>query len=200
MTFVESIHSRFVHDRRSRVLSRHLASVLLENASVLDVGCGDGLITRLIAEARPDLRLIGIDVLLRERTHVPIDSYDGSTIPYKSGSFDGVMFVDVLHHTPDPIALIREAMRVANKTIVIKDHTLEGLFADKTLRYMDRIGNSRHGVTLPYNYWSKRRWLEAFEVLGLRIDRWIGELGIYPWPANVIFDRSLHFIVRLLKN
>jgi SAM-dependent methyltransferase len=200
MSLAEKIHSHYVHNRRSRILTRHLAAVLPENASVLDVGCGDGLISSMIAKARPDLRLRGIDVLMRQSAHVPIDWYDGSTIPYENGSFDSVMFVDVLHHTCDPMALIREGARVASKTMIIKDHTLNGLFAGVTLRYMDKIGNSRHGVTLPFNYWPKRRWHQSFESLDLQVDLWLDTLGIYPWPASLIFDRSLHFIARLTLN
>jgi hypothetical protein len=76
------------------------------------------------------------------------------------------VFIDVLHHTNDPVLLLREAARVARNTIVIKDHTLDGFAAGPTLRFMDRIGNRRYNVALPYNYWPKQQWLSAFEALG----------------------------------
>ena len=44
------------------------------------------------------------------------------------------MCVDVLHHTDDPMILMREAMRVTRQAILIKHHTLDGLFAGPTLR------------------------------------------------------------------
>ena len=44
------------------------------------------------------------------------------------------MFTDVLHHTSEPKVLLREAMRVARETILVKDHTCDGLFAGATLR------------------------------------------------------------------
>ncbi len=197
MSVVETIHGRYVHDRRSRVLSRHLADIIPGNFSVLDVGCGDGLLAREISQARPDISLRGIDVLVRELTHIPVDRFNGKTIPCDDASFDGVLFVDVLHHSTDPMSLLREGLRVARKSIFIKDHLRDGLFADLTLRVMDRIGNARHSVSLPYNYWPKRRWHEAFETLGLRIAEWTTQLGIYPWPASWVFERSLHFVARL---
>ena len=197
MSLVETIHGCYVHDRRSRILSRCLAAVIPSNFSILDVGCGDGFLAQLISQARPDLSLTGIDALARERTHIPVNEYDGEIIPYDDASFDGVMFVDVLHHTSDPMVLLREALRVTRKSIVVKDHTSDGLFADLTLRVMDRIGNARHGVSLPYNYWPKRKWFEAFATLGLHIAEWTTHLGIYPWPASWVFDRSLHFVARL---
>lgn len=197
MSLIESIHGRYVHDRRSRILSRCLADVIPRNFSILDVGCGDGFLAQLISEARPDVSLTGVDVLVRQRTQIPVREFDGETIPYDDASFDGVMFVDVLHHTADPMVLLREALRVSRKSIVVKDHTSDGLFADLTLRVMDKIGNRRHGVSLPYNYWPKRKWFEAFATLGLQLAAWTTRLKIYPWPASWIFDRSLHFVARL---
>jgi hypothetical protein len=108
-----------------------------------------------------------------------------------------VLFVDVLHHTTDPDVLLREACRVTRQVVLIKDHTRNGLLAGTTLRLMDWVGNAHHGVALPYNYWTRREWMDALERLGLRIELWDGRPRLYPRPANWIFGRSLHFIARL---
>ncbi len=110
---------------------------------------------------------------------------------------DTVMLVDVLHHANDPMELLREARRVTRRAVIIKDHTLEGFCAGVTLRFMDRIGNEKHGVSLPYNYWTKAQWLESFKFLEMKIGVWKSGLGLYPLPAKWIFERSLHFIARL---
>ena len=191
-------HDRFVFQRRVRVLGTALADLLDDGARVLDIGCGDGFIDKQIGKARPDLTISGIDVLLRPDTHIPVELFDGTTIPYGDASVDVVMFVDVLHHTDDPEVLLREARRVARRAIVLKDHTRDGLLAGPTLRFMDWVGNAPHGVALPYNYWPERRWREAFERLGLSPATWRGALGLYPPPASWLFDRSLHFIARLV--
>jgi len=198
MSLVDSIHSGYVHHRRTQVLSRHLANVIPINFRMLDVGSGDGLIGRLISQSRPDITITGIDVMVRDPTHIPTQKYNGKTIPFEDASFDGVMFVDVLHHTSDPMILLREAARVAREAIIIKDHTKEGFFAGLTLRFMDKVGNERHGVSLPYNYWTKSQWLQAFDILGLHIGDWTTNLRLYPLPASWVFDRSLHFITRLI--
>jgi SAM-dependent methyltransferase len=197
MRIPELVHNCYGYKRRTRVLSGHLAPIMPKHSRILDVGCGDGLITQLISQQRPDVLLRGIDTLARPHAYIPVERFDGKTIPYENRSFDGVMFVDVLHHTEDPTTLLREAKRVAHRFILIKDHTLEGLFAAQTLRFMDHVGNARHGVALPYNYWPKQRWLDAFDALGLQVGGWNDELGIYPWPASWVFDRSLHFIAEL---
>jgi SAM-dependent methyltransferase len=197
MKLFEDIHADLIEHRRARALSNRLADIIPDRFAVLDVGCGDGLIGRLIGEKRTDIQLRGLDVLVRERTYIPVERFNGEVIPYEDASFDGVMFVDVLHHTHDPMVLLREATRVARKAVVIKDHTLEGLLAGPTLRAMDWIGNARYGVSLPYNFWTKREWLDAFNELEVEVGSWISNLGLYPWPAGYLFDRSLHFVARL---
>lgn len=197
VSLVEHVHGSYVHQRRVRVLSEHLAELIPHAARALDVGCGDGYLAHLVKQRRPDIKIEGIDILVRSQTHVPVDRFDGQTIPYADASFDVVMFVDVLHHTEDPMILLREAVRIARTAIVIKDHTCDALFAGPTLRFMDRVSNARHGVALPYNYWPRQRWFEAFDMLGLDVCVWKKNLRLYPRPAGWMFDRSLHFVAQL---
>ena len=65
---------------------------------------------------------------------------------------------------------------------------------------MDWVGNAPHGVVLPYNYWTKSQWDVVFEDLNLCVDSWEPRLNLYPFPANLLFDRSLHFIASLGVN
>lgn len=199
MTAIDYIHGQHVFSRRVRVLSQHLAHALPQGASVLDVGCGDGSIARRILDHRPDLSLEGIDVLIRPETAIPVLPFDGTTIPHPDNSFDAVMFVDVLHHTEDPMVLLKEAVRVARKGILIKDHLREGMLAGPTLRFMDWVGNARHNVVLPYNYWRERQWREAFQTLGLNVQHWQTNLNLYPAWANWCFGRKLHVVTWLEK-
>ena len=62
---------------------------------------------------------------------------------------------------------------------------------------MDRTGNCRHGVELPYNYWRRRQWMDAFKTIGIEVADWRPRLGLYWWPASLLFERSLHFAARL---
>jgi SAM-dependent methyltransferase len=197
MKLIDRVHGDYVQNRRARALSNRLADIIPDRFDMLDVGCGDGLIARLITERRTDIQLRGLDVLTRDHAYIPVERFNGEVIPYEDASFDGVMFVDVLHHTHDPMVLLREATRVARASIVIKDHTLDGLLAGPTLRAMDWVGNARYGVSLPYNYWTKREWLDAFNKLGVKVGSWTTSLRLYPWPASCLFDRSLHFVARL---
>lgn len=186
-----------VYGRRIRVLARHLSEMLPRDASVLDVGSGDGLLARRVMDLRPDLRIAGVDVLARPTSHIPVTLFDGARLPFGTGEFDAVMMVDVLHHAAQQDALLAETARVAGRALVIKDHVLTGIFAQRTLAFMDWVGNARHGVALPYNYWSEARWQAAWKSLGLRVASRRDALGLYPWPASLVFERGLHFLVTL---
>ena len=196
MNLLEKIHGSYVHNRRVRVLTRELSALLPTYGQILDVGCGDGLLAALMQREKTNVVITGIDVLIRDRTHIPVVKFDGTTIPFSDRSFDTVVFVDVLHHTNDPMLLLREAARVARNTILIKDHTLDGFAAGATLRFMDRVGNRRFNVALPYNYWPKQEWLNAFEALGLTLRTWKSKLDLYPRPVDWFLGRSLHFIAQ----
>lgn len=194
---IGALHEKLVHQNRVRTLASAIATLLPADASALDVGCGDGELDRQLAELRPDLQIQGIDVLIRDGAREPVRAFDGERLPDSDDSFDVVLLVDVLHHTADPVVLLKEARRVARQSVIIKDHCRDGLLAGPTLRFMDWIGNARHGVALPYNYWPRSRWLATFRDLKLDIEEWRSKLGLYSPPAGWVFERSLHFLARL---
>jgi SAM-dependent methyltransferase len=194
---IGKLHDSTVLFRRIAVLRDRIAPLIPEGAYLLDVGCGDGLLSQTLAEARSDIRLEGVDVKAREGAPIPIRAFDGTRLPYEDGSFDAVLFVDVLHHAVDPDALLREACRVTRRVVLVKDHTRNGLLAGVTLRFMDWVGNAHRGVALPYNYLTRREWMDTLERVGLRIELWDGRPCLYPRPGSWIFGRSLHFIARL---
>ncbi len=196
MSILDRVHGEYVFGRRVRVLARHIADLLPAGASVLDVGCGDGSIARAVMDMRADVRFEGIDVLVRPTTHIPVAEFDGRRIPREDASVDVALFVDVLHHTEDPTVLLREAARVSLQAVMVKDHLLDGVLAGPTLRFMDWVGNARHGVVLPYNYWPQARWEQAAAELGLTREEWRASLGLYPAWADWLFGRGLHFIAR----
>lgn len=197
MILLSWVHEQYIHRPRVETLLRLLVPLLPANASVLDVGSGDGLLARRIADARPDCRVEGIDVLVRPNTRIPMKRFDGHRIPYDDKSVDVVMFVDVLHHCEDPSELLREAARVARVAVVIKDHSRDGLLAGPTLHMMDWVGNAHHGVVLPYNYWTTRKWRETLAQIGLGVEQWEANVKLYPRVLNWLFGRSLHFTARL---
>ena len=200
MHIVRVLHDGLVYGRRMRLLAEKLSVHLPRDARILDVGCGDGMVDWLVTRLRPDVAIQGIDVLVRPQTRIPVIRFDGTRIPHPDGSFDVVMFVDVLHHSQDPAQLLAEAKRVTRSSVLIKDHTQEGLLAHQTLRFMDWFGNAHHGVSLPYNFWTLSEWQDCIARLGLQVRHWQDRLGLYPWPATWCFDRKLQFIAHLARS
>ncbi len=194
---VGMLHEHLVFNRRTKTLAAQLCELLPQNASVLDVGCGDGTIDALMLNRRPDITIRGVDVLVRPAAKIAVEWFDGDRLPFADKSFDVVCFVDVLHHTKDPTILLKEAKRVARKFLVLKDHTMDGWLAYQTLRFMDWVGNAHHGVVLPYNYWPEQQWRATFAALHMPIAQWNADVGLYPYPASLVFGRRLHFVAAI---
>ncbi|HKV72893.1 MAG TPA: class I SAM-dependent methyltransferase [Gemmatimonadales bacterium] len=197
MTTASFLHRSLVLSRRARILAERVARVCPPDATVLDVGCGDGKLARSLMSARPDVAVTGLDVLVRADAAIPVQWFDGRSIPLPPGSVDSVLLVDVVHHASDPVRLLAEAVRVARKSIIIKDHLCENWWDHLTLRGMDWVGNAAYGVALPYNYWSRARWREVLDGLGVQAGVCDQELHLYPWPFSLAFGRSLHFLSSL---
>jgi SAM-dependent methyltransferase len=191
------LHERGILHRRVTALASAIAPLLPAKARVLDVGCGDGLLDKALLEMRPDLAIEGVDVLVRAGTPIPVREFDGSRLPFADGAYDVAMAIDVFHHAADAQALMGEMKRVARRSIVIKDHLLHGLPSKVILRAMDWVGNSRHGVRLPFNYWSEGQWGSAWARCGIRPVSVIRHLHLYPMPLSLVFERDMHFIATL---
>ena len=78
MRFFDAVHAGYVHDRRTNVLSAHIAELLPQHAEVVDIGTGDGLIARKLLGRRPDLRVTALEVLVRPDGAVAYVSCDAS--------------------------------------------------------------------------------------------------------------------------
>ena len=197
MSLVDLVHGRWVFARRVDRLARLLAAHLPGGASVLDIGCGDGSIARAVLDRRPDLSITGVDVLVRPASRIPVIEYDGVRLPFEDRSFTAACLVDVVHHADDAAQLLAEAARVACDRVLIKDHLADGRLAQPTLRLMDRIGNARHGVRLPYNYLGRADWHEQFAAAGLTVQSWTTAVGLYPPLLSAVFGRELHVLFDL---
>jgi SAM-dependent methyltransferase len=197
MTLVDLVHGRLIFARRVDRLADALAPHLPENASVLDIGCGDGSVARAVMDRRPDLSITGVDVLVRSATHIPVIEYDGAHLPFEASSFDAACLVDVVHHADDARQLLSETARVVRDRVIVKDHVADGFLAEPTLRLMDWVGNARHGVRLPYNYLGRADWYAHFDAIGLAVQSWSTDVELYPPPLSAVFGRRLHVLMDL---
>ena len=191
------LHATLVQDTRAARLAACIAPLVRPGWSVLDIGCGDGTLAQYIARRIHDVTIRGVEVRIRPGTKIPVQHFDGVHLPYPDDAFDAALIVDVLHHTEEPKALMREAARVTRKAIIIKDHRRNGVLAAETLHFMDRVGNDRFGVPVLGNYWSESEWRSAFVELGLTVVSWTTRVRLYPRWASWVFGRGLHFVAKL---
>jgi SAM-dependent methyltransferase len=194
---VGAAHSALVFGRRVRVLAGALAP-LLPPGRLVDVGCGSGAVSAAVAALSHGVVPEGFDVLLRSGCAVPARAFDGRRLPLADGAADAVLLVDVLHHADDPVALLAECARVA-PVVVVKDHLSRNALDERTLAFMDWIGNRPHGVELPYRYFSPASWERAVSSAGLVETSRTGVPGLYPFPFSALFGRGLHFVARLVR-
>jgi 2-polyprenyl-3-methyl-5-hydroxy-6-metoxy-1,4-benzoquinol methylase len=94
--------------------------------SVLDVGCGEGVLTGQWAERFG--RVVGVDLehpaLRREwerrrRSNLEFRAADAASLPFAENEFDLVCGVEMLEHLPDPAAALAEMARVARRWLLV---------------------------------------------------------------------------------
>ena len=91
--------------------------------------------------------------------------YDGAYMPFDDGAFDTALLLTVLHHTPDPEAILKEAVRVARRVIIIED-VFESAWQRKYTKVADSITNLEF-FGHPHTNRSDPEWRDTFNRLEL---------------------------------
>lgn len=180
-------------ERMTAALARHVGRV----DSLLDVGCGDGVIARAVGDAVGAKRVAGVDVVRRATTVIDVDLYDGTHLPFEDASFDAVTIVDVVHHCQDPLAVMREVVRVARRVVVVKDHFSFGPLTHKILYLMDRAGNERDAIECPSHYLEPRQWVDLFATAGAKLDALEWPMTVHSLPWRLVAWSELQFVAKL---
>lgn len=195
---VGTLHGKLVFGRRVARLGRAIAAFVPPGSrTLLDVGAGSGDVAAFVTSSIRDLDATGVDVLVRPDPRIPVGAFDGVHVPRADASVDVVLLVDVLHHAAQPEALLAECARVAARRVIVKDHIQRNAWDRLTLRFMDWVGNSPHGVRLEYRYFDDAAWSRALEGARLREEERSDRIGLYPFPASLVFERHLHFVAAL---
>ncbi len=93
--------------------------------SVLEVGCGEGCQLRKVADAVAPQQMVGFDLPSPTLTSrwsgldAEMVCGSGTSLPFRSGSFDLVLALEMLEHVEDPGAVLAEIARVARGTVVL---------------------------------------------------------------------------------
>lgn len=197
---LQRIYNLLRRDARSRRITELVLPRLpADKAEILDLGCGTGDLGAALQELRPDLKFMGLDVYPPPKSKILRALYDGVTIPYPDEFFDYSMLITVLHHTDDYIRVLKEALRVAKKGIILLDHQYTTRWDWLTVAFIDSPGNIPFDRYTPYNFKTRREWVQIFEQLHLREIHYDDRLYLFGKLMDPLFGRRLHFISVLEK-
>jgi len=96
--------------------------------SLLDVGCGEGVLTQRWANALAPRRVVGIDLedpLLaaewarRSAPNLTYIAQRAERLPFADGEFDVATAIEVLEHVPDPAHTLAEKARCAARHVLV---------------------------------------------------------------------------------
>ena len=127
---------------------------------VVEVGAGEGHVTRRLVERFPQATVIGLDLpdgeLAGEWSELGLPMFfgDATRLPFPDRSVDLVVMLEVLEHIPQPERALREAARVCAGTIVMSVPREPIWRAGNVARgrYLKDLGNTPGHV----NHWSAR--------------------------------------------
>jgi SAM-dependent methyltransferase len=142
-------------------------------SSVLDVGCGEGVLTFEWAERLGDGRVVGIDLddptlraewAARTRSNLEFRVEEATSLSFGDAEFDLAAATEVLEHVPDPETTVAEMARVARRWLLVsvpREPLWRGLNMARGA-YLRDFGNTPGHV----NHWSKRAFVSLLSRYG----------------------------------
>jgi 2-polyprenyl-3-methyl-5-hydroxy-6-metoxy-1,4-benzoquinol methylase len=134
--------------------------------SLLDVGCGEGVLVHEWALKLGDKRVVGIDLeeesiqagwKERQAPNLEYRIMEAENLPFADGEFDVATAIEVLEHVPDPEHTVAEMARVASRWLLVsvpREPLWRGLNLARGA-YIKQLGNTPGHI----NHWSKRSFV-----------------------------------------
>jgi SAM-dependent methyltransferase len=141
--------------------------------SILDVGCGEGVLTAEWAERLGEGRIVGIDLddpklraewERRARPNLEFRVEEATSLSFADDEFDMACAIEVLEHVPEPEATLAEMARVAARNLLVsvpREPLWRGLNVARGA-YLRDLGNTPGHV----NHWSKRAFVSLLSRYG----------------------------------
>ena len=157
--------------------------------SLLDVGCGEGVLVHEWAARIAPRRVVGIDLEEPsiqagwEQRRAPNLEYrimKAESMPFADGEFDVATAIEVLEHVPDPAHTVAEMARVA-RTHLLVSVPREPLWRALNMArgaYLTQLGNTPGHV----NHWSKRSFVRLLSEHGTVVEA----RSPFPWTMLLV--------------
>lgn len=174
MTVKKFENERWIKNDQELVFRHKSALELIGGGDVLDLGCGDGLFLRELEKR--GVAAQGIDIAEEAVNkcglyglHAEVFDFTGEALPFKDNSFDNVVILDVLEHLYCPEELLKEAVRVSRKNIILSVPNFNSLPARSQV-FQGKIpenNTAKKGHVFWFNYFVLKSMIEK---CGLRIE------------------------------
>jgi 2-polyprenyl-3-methyl-5-hydroxy-6-metoxy-1,4-benzoquinol methylase len=139
---------------------------LMEQAqpsSLLDVGCGEGVLVHRWAQSLPAAQIVGIDLVeesiqagwaKRQAPNLEYRTMPAENLPFADGEFGLATAIEVLEHVPDPEHTLAEMARCAERHLLVSvpREPLWRMLNMARGAYIPQLGNTPGHL----NHWSKR--------------------------------------------
>jgi ubiquinone/menaquinone biosynthesis C-methylase UbiE len=141
--------------------------------TLLDVGCGEGVLAERWARRLTDGAVVGIDVddprlraewENRSAPNLTFEVGDAARLFFGDAAFDTVTAIEVLEHVADPVAALREIARVAGRWMLVSvpREPLWRVLNVMRGAYLRTAGNSPGHV----QHWSRRAFVALVSEFG----------------------------------
>ncbi len=162
---------------------------LAEPRSLLDVGCGEGVLVQRWAQQLPGRRVVGIDLeeesiqagwAEHEAPNLEYIVMRAENLPFADGEFDTACAIEVLEHVPDPEHTLGEMARCAERHLLVSVPREPLWRALNLIRgaYWRELGNTPGHL----NHWSAR----SFERLLARYGKVVEVRSPLPWTMLLV--------------
>ncbi len=156
-----------IYQRAAKKMCQRCQDFIEKRAKILDLGCGSAIVSKEFQNYF-DSELVGVDIVDRRLIDIPFQIIDGKTLPFADNSFDVVLTSYVLHHSSDPIALLREAKRVGKKIIIFEDLP-EGFWSKIYCQVHKTSFDKLFKNPNKTSFKTEKEWEKIFKELGLNI-------------------------------
>jgi ubiquinone/menaquinone biosynthesis C-methylase UbiE len=169
---------------REETIVQNVKPFLQANQHVVEIGAGNGLVAQMLHDAT-GANFTLLDVVDYNASRLPMRVFDGKSLPFEDNTFDLAMLVFVLHHNPDPRPVMREALRVARRGVLVVENDTRGVIKKPLTRLIDSTEWLYRGVPRCYFTKSSDEWRDFFAALPARCSE-LGRFKIGWYWNNVI--------------